>query len=368
MSAEPWLSRLVPGHAPDGSPILSILGKRTYRFGPDQIAILDEDDPIDFFERDAHHGDPEQMEGPLRHETDLVAWKANTDVLVHGSAHAPRGKSARFFDAGIQVGDRKVAVRVFGPRRVDCRSGRIAFSDPEPVSTMPLRWDLAYGGTDPLSDPVQPIAYLRNPLGKGFVVSASRESLHGMALPNLEDPTDLLTPDRLLAGSAAKWREMPRPLCFSPVARHWHPRVERGGLPPSDALDQDAARQRLLRDHPGPKAAGSARIPPPTSINSPQFHNCAVDALQFGSLAGSESLLLAYLDADFPAFSFQLPGDRPLALLDLGEGTRAAKTVLHTVEIHKETHQLTMVWRGSFRYAGAQSLGSLDHMSFSVES
>ena len=36
------------------------------------------------------------------------------------------------------------------------------------------------------------LRYARNPMGRGFVLRASREAVDGRALPNIEDPADLL--------------------------------------------------------------------------------------------------------------------------------------------------------------------------------
>ena len=43
--------------------------------------------------------------------------------------------------------------------------------------------------------------------------------------PNLEDPDDPLTPERLVVGSFERWDEQPMPQGFGWFAKHWQPRI-----------------------------------------------------------------------------------------------------------------------------------------------
>lgn len=182
-----WLSRIAPGHAPDGSPILSVLGKRTYRFAPGKTAWIDEEQ-IDFVEADSFWNEPgHPARDALRVESDLVAYKPMTDVILIGKAHVPGGKKAAHLDVGIQVGNGRKIARVFGDRKAYVTATGIGFSDPAPFSEMPLDDSRAYGGRDAKSDPGTPYSYLKNPVGRGFTVKDHPQAVQDLALPNLED-------------------------------------------------------------------------------------------------------------------------------------------------------------------------------------
>jgi hypothetical protein len=72
---------VIPGQAPDGTPILSVLVKRSYRIQHNaRMSRLPEAHPL--VTADIHYGDP--LRGPVRFESDLVPWKLATDVVLNG--------------------------------------------------------------------------------------------------------------------------------------------------------------------------------------------------------------------------------------------------------------------------------------------
>lgn len=160
--------------------------------------------------------------------SDFWATKLQTDVAVRGSAYGPDGRSVRSRQIAVHVGDRSKFITVFGDRAVEWRSrGDIRFSAPAPFTEMPIVWSNAYGGWDPRTpldeDPTtietlarlemdHPGMYPRNPFGKGYVVVDA--PCEGIALPNLEDPAQLLTPETLVVGDPALWYRQPLPACF----------------------------------------------------------------------------------------------------------------------------------------------------------
>ena len=103
------------------------------------------------------------------------------------------------------------------------------------VDRVPLGHARAYGGADafalekhlnPLADlrhclpelpglaGHNPYVYPRNPAGVGFLLEPSREAIESLTLPNLEDPADRLTPERLLARRMDRWMAQPLPASF----------------------------------------------------------------------------------------------------------------------------------------------------------
>jgi hypothetical protein len=363
-----WLVRLVPGMAPDGGHILSVLAKNTYAIAHQQRAVEDLRNPLPWLEADVYWGTGNPATDPVREESDLVAHKPCADFILVGSAWAPRGKKARFFDAVLQVGNARKLVRVFGNRTVQLKTFGFEFSEPELFDTMPLHHGLAYGGTDSVSDPGNTYTYPRNPVGKGFVVKKEPKALHGLQLPNLEDPTQLLVPENLVLGRFQDWSRWPVPASFGPMGRNFQPRLDLAGLPPNDRDKQEWARQKSLASMPE-VGAGPESVPhDSTPLLNPLFFNGAPEGQKFPLLRGDETVRLGYMDPDFPLFEFQLPDDVPTPWMNVNdEGAEELQPVLQTVVVHKETNQVTLVWRGSAYYGGPQEMAQYSNLQFGVE-
>lgn len=177
-------------------------------------ALAEEQVPVLF--ADEHYGEPGSSS--VKYEMDTCLRKRGTDVVLVGSAR-PR-RTARRVDVGLQAGPLKKVVRVFGDRRWERSLGRWRLSDPEPFDEMPLVWERAFGGRDETHEnPRKHALDPRNPVGTGFVARRSPDRLEGLALPNLEDPNQLI----------GGWNDKPEPAGFGFTARHWQPRVGFGG-------------------------------------------------------------------------------------------------------------------------------------------
>jgi hypothetical protein len=363
-----WLSNIVPGNAPDGAAILSVLGKYTFTFSQGKQAVPDSNEQIPFYEFDQYYGNGNPQTAAIKHESDLVAFKPMKDMVVIGSACCPRGKRAYYLDVSVRVGAAVKTVRVFGNRRVQVTGMGFAFTDPEPFEQMPLDYSLAYGGTDTNSDPGITYVYLKNPIGKGFVVRNKPKALQDLELPNLEDPQKLLSMQNLVLHRFEKWKQSPEPAAMGYIGRNTYPRYTLSGLPPDAHQENEAARQLQMQQMPEIGSGASSQPPPSTPLLNAQFFNGAPPGLQFPYLAGNEQIALIYMDPDWPKFNFQLPDMRPTAWIDVGEGPEEMQMVLHTIEILKPTNQLTMVWRGSTYYEGPESMAEFEQFDFGVKS
>ncbi len=360
-----WLSRVVPGYGPDGSPILSVLAKRTYRFANGKPAAIDAEEQIPFLEADEYWGQGQPEHDPVRLESDVVAYKPMTDVIFIGKAHAPKGKQAYYLDVGIQVGTARQLVRVIGDRKAYVTGSGLAFTEPEPFAEMPLDAGRAYGGKDEKSDEGIVYVYPKNPVGKGFTVKNHPKAVQDLALPNLEDPRKLLTPQNLALGRFDRWKEWPDPVGLGCRGKQSYPRYTLSGLPPEQWPEADTAARRAVKQAPEMGTRPSAQSAGPPRLN-PAFYNAAVPGLCFPPLRGDEAVKLAYLDPEAPQFSFALPGERPRAWLDVGEGPEDMHMALHTAVIYKETNQLTMVWRGFTRYQGLEAMKDFTLFEFGI--
>jgi hypothetical protein len=149
----------------------------------------------------------------LLYDTDVVAPKFTTDVLLNATAHAPGGRASTNFLVEARIGAIHKVIRVVGNRfwgygLLD------EHSEPEPVTQVPIVYERAYGGYDHTdADPRHHRLDTRNPVGRGLVAKISRRK--GQPLPNLEYPDGAL--DK--AGPAG----------FGPIDSFWSPRRELAG-------------------------------------------------------------------------------------------------------------------------------------------
>jgi len=156
--------------------------------------------------------------------TDFWPAKQSTDVAVLGSAFAPNGQPVRQMQAGIEIAGRSKQILVIGDRLVEwSRDGHPELGEAEPFLSMPMDIKRAYGGCDfrvpfdekdPRATGVTldcdyPGLYPRNPWGTGYLVMP--DPIDGMPLPNLEDPDDLLTDDRIITSNPENWYLQPMP-------------------------------------------------------------------------------------------------------------------------------------------------------------
>lgn len=267
--------------------------------------------------------------GSLLEESELVAFKPRADVVVVGQAHAPNGRPHTALTASIRLGRHGWALRVTGERRWLFPSRAVLVplpSDPEPFTAMPLRYERAFGGFDHRGRGWCP----ENPIGRGFRVEKSRETVHETLLPNLE------APDRLVRS----WDDRPPVAGFGLIRRDWQPRAALAGrrtdFDPVFGLpsDFDAA-----------------------------FFNAAHPDLQIPYPEGDERVELVHLTPD--GFRrFRLPGLRPEATLrrftdglarddapdDEPRPTASEPAPMHldTVVFFPDDGVFTLTWRASW--------------------
>jgi len=352
--------RQVSGTAPDGSNILSVLLKLTYTINEDEHlhrAPLQLQLVADVR---ADSQNPKLLEA----DTDLYPFKVATDVVVIG--HAYGYESPRRFVVVVRVGAAKKSIVVVGDRRCTLSSnGQIVISDPTPVQIMPLRYDRAYGGRDTaasakygnpydelrkyLGEPIKQLDlnvydYPRNLAGRGFIVETTREALEQLQLPNLEDPQDLLTVERLAAGSIGGWHRMPIPQGLAWVDPSWFPRIAYfGAVPDHDPFDGPIAE--VLR---GYAPADVLHVKPVVEKFDYRCANGASLGLQLPYLSGDEVIELENLHPMIPQLKFRLPGVHPKLWTDGRKGKlNETKAVIHTVLIEPDLNRLSIIWRGA---------------------
>jgi hypothetical protein len=352
---------VLPGQSPDGAYILSVLVKRTFDIVPNgECTPAGEDRAI--LPGDVFWDDP--MNSSVRYESDFIPFKVATDVVFDGLAHAPDGASTEECLASLQVGERRTTVAVIGDRVArHAGGGTPTFTDPVPFTTMELRYERAYGGTDVYSDPKVPYPYPRNPLGRGFAVRNTPRSVDGLPLPNVEDPSARLTPDGLCLGDYPQWETRPRPAGFAPIPKTWLPRALLAGIMPADRPVEQELRQvyaKLL-----PEDQRAAYLTHGLRDMDFRFFNGAPEGLVVPYLQGGEWIAAENLSAH-GRLQFQLPTAAPRIGLDVGDGIQEPDVVMHTVSIRMEEGQVDLVWCGAVPYRGPEWLPEMRRMDVHI--
>jgi len=349
---------VLPGQAPDGAYILSVLVKRTFDIVPnDECSLAEEDRPL--LAGDVFWDDP--MNSSVRFESDFVPFKPETDVVLNGAAFMPGGAAATSCQVSLQVGERFKSIRVIGDRVARyADSGTPVFTDPEPFTSMELRYERAYGGTDVYSDPKVVYPYPSNPLGRGFVVRNTPRSVDNLALPNLEDPlAPLLTPESLCLGDYAVWETRTAPVGFGWFRKTWLPRALLAGIMPGDRAVEQELRQAYAKllpaDQRGPYLKHGIQD------MDFRFFNGASAGFAMPYLVGGEWIGTENLTPD-GLLQFQLPTSIPRIGLDIGEGVQEPNVALQTVMIRLDEMQVDLVWRGAVPYRGPDWLPEMRKM------
>lgn len=347
----------------DGSLVGLVIAKATWVYGEDRILRLAEPpEPVLFVDILESGEDP--TESAVKFEADTALIKRECDLVVVGAAYAPNGEPARFFDVEVTFGSFRRALRIFGPRRAiyrgpsEPRQGGPPprFTEPEPVRRVPMSYRYAYGGVAryrlPNSDEVIEIPCPTNPFGKGYCVQNSPEGVDGLELPQIEDPSALLTPETLVReiGSPEK---VPWPAGFGFYGRGWYPRVAFAGVMPYE-MEKVKAQVReqakaLAPDKDQVTIEMLENFEPP--IMDVRFYQGAAPGMTIHYPRGDESVAIRNMTPS-GYVAFNLPGRRPLVRLDVGKGLEPVPMVLDTVVILPDEMRLMLTFRGRIALGG----------------
>lgn len=308
--------------------------KGTFALGRGELALADEQIPPSF--ADTYHDRTDASRSSVERPGDVHLAKPGTDVIVTGTAHAPGGRPTFRWACEVVVADgarplldhRLVAS---GPRRWERRAVRgWTISDPEPATSAPIRYELAYGGhvtrPDPRTGAAVTTVHRENPSGTGVFDEEALEPSSTPPAPRWElagHPVVAMNRDSPLAG-------------LGPVARMWAARLRYAGT-------YDDAWRRRVRDD-----AARGVVPDYAEDFDPRFFHCAHPALITPApLRGDEAFVLRGLCEASAELSFRLPAVRPRAeVLGRSGGWReVAPPPLETVHVDLDAGRVHAVWR-----------------------
>jgi len=348
---------------PRGGACLALVVARAYRIAPGRRASPLPDaipvSPTPTYVASSNEGAGERL---VEEAGGSAAGKPLTDVLVRGSARSLRGP-VPVVETGVRVGAARKAVRAVGDRRIAVTAAGLSFSSPAPFTAMPLLWDHAYGGRDQHAErlfekderraslggrrelaPLEPkVTYPRNAAGRGYALDIDRGRLDGTLAPNLEDPTDPVTPDRLLSATTVDWIDRPVAACYEPIDVFTFPRAA-FFIPPAFDPPQRPVHElstgAILRED-------LERPFDPRNLGNPRMLNAAPAGLAVCRLEGAERVSLWNMHARHELLEFDLPDDRPKLVLEPpGVAPRELSPLLQTVLVEPELDRVTLTWAG----------------------
>jgi hypothetical protein len=190
-------------------------------------------------------------------------------------------------------------------------------SDPQPFVKMPLKYELAFGGTDlEPKNPDAPDYEPRNPIGVGLAPKGSKGSLEGKPLPNIEDP------EHLIKGAG----DRPAPAGLGPICPHWAPRKNYAGT-----YDEAWTKNRapyLPKDF------------------DPRFLNSAhPDLIAPSYLEGGEPVEMSGVLPRGAQLSFELPMCDIEIVFELDGKQHTKRPVLDTIVFEPDANRFSMIWR-----------------------
>ncbi|WP_044281905.1 DUF2169 family type VI secretion system accessory protein [Myxococcus stipitatus] len=259
-----------------------------------------------------HWGDPGKSS--IRFETDFVLMKPGTDVLVNGTAHAPKGKAVAAVPIRVRVSTIDKTLIVSGVSVFYQGAFDLKVTKPFPFVSMPIRYEQAYGGSDTTSpDPKEHRADMRNPIGVGFATRSAH--LADKPAPSVLYP----------AGDARK----NGPAGYGAIPTHWSPRRELGGTYDEHWL----TKQKPLL---------------PTDWTEECLLCAPVDQRVAGHLHGGESVELVHMTPS-GVLRFALPKVFLSFATHFGRKVEEHRSKLVTVIVEPDEARVLLVWQTTLK-------------------
>ncbi len=281
---------------------LTIALKARFAFRHDSMMVVTS--PVPLATRDVHIDDDPTRS--LIEASDMVPYRERADVWLTGRAYAPAGRPVAvsvvrlaIYRHGQALLDK--ALHVYGERKA-------SDVEPKPFESLPITYELAYGG----------VGFDDNPVGVG-------------------------ADERAIAPSIVHPEDAERVGGFGPISRYW--KLRRGQL-------STRTRRRLEGDIPD--------VPP--SFDWSYFQAAPVDQ-RLSYLSGDEWLVLDGMHPTMLRVQTRLPKVRAVARVMPLEPTTAGGDAIamvgDTLAIDAEAQTCTVTWRGTVTLAHEGALEQL---------
>ena len=304
-----------------------------------------------------HNIHDETLKPRFKEGTDYWPWKQSTDFVVRGSAFAPDGSPTRSMAVSARIGNHRKQIRVSGRRVVEWAGGEVAWvPPPEPFLEMPLTYANAYGGIDFRVGPWEPGRHHgwgaevdhpglnpRNPFGKGYVVLPG--DVPGTEMPNLEDPSQLLTAENLVTRDPKSWYRQPLPWCFDWVHVMTFPRYIffHAGVDAWFPGPEDERMPEVQRGY-CPANYRTLMAERTTEYVHPRFHQEGSYGFVLDGIGGGESVSLKGMHPAEPTLRFELPAPLRTLEFDLEGKLQTVKPRIHQIVCRPAEKIVTMTY------------------------
>jgi len=295
----------------DGEPLQTVVVRASFdivpgailRPSPEQQAVVTADE---------YYGKPNVSS--IRYPNDLAPYKPNADIIINATAECPYGNPAEVWPVRVKVGQLTKSFLVTGPR--SWRKGLFGWKlgDLEPCSSVPIRYEYAYGGECEQESDHK--LWERNPIGCGF---GSPRNVDGDRLPapqivSQNAPIDRISEEGVTEGLGA-------------TAPAWLPRRDFAG-DFGDGENWAKARAPLM----------------PDDFKYDFFNAAHPDLIYDGFLQGGESVRLEGIKAE--KLEFELPiFEFAMVITDKASFEYGSFGLLDTLHIDSEEMKSYMVWR-----------------------
>lgn len=310
------------GLDPDGRERLVVVAKGTFTIpAMDGGSCMPHPEPAPLIEADVFADEP-GLSAPLA-ESDYAPFKPKCDVLLNGSAYAPKGRQAHRIVVSLKVGSLAKSIHVVGDRIWKKRwfltwLCGLKPSSPQPFTSLSLTYDKAFGGADCAhKNPKQHRVCEANPIGRSFFFKSKNELIKGSPLPNLEDPK-----------CSIKQPRKPYPsVGFGIVGRNWLPRRAKAGTYDEAWMKEQFPFLPLDFD--------------------PAYHQAAPPDQQCEYLKGGEEVVLINLTPQ-EQIRFKLPIQEVPVVFFLRDGSKVeTHAVLDTLLLEPDLERFMLTWRTS---------------------
>lgn len=252
-------------------------------------------------------------------ESDLAPHKPRCDILIHANAHTENKKRETELIIGFQLGTCDKKILVTGNRVWKKGLLGVTPSKPEPFTTMPIHYGLAFGGQWSDENTATPLCYAENPIGRGFAKGRYVKQLIETLLPNLNEP---LNP-------VENYSKNYRPMSFGPIGRSWQPRLAYAGT-----YDEH------WKENVFPL--------PPADLHEIYYQSAPADQ-QIDYPKGGEIISLWNLHPIRPLIQFPLPNlNLPVQLICQRGIEHSLASKVDTLVIDVTTEKFFITWRSRF--------------------
>ncbi len=305
--------------SPKGARLGNLLIKAQFNVSIDSLgkAMVSGGIPAQLLAQDVFFGEPNKSS--VRMESDFSPLKPTTDVTANVTAYAPNQQPSSKWEAGIHLeGLPPAMLNIYGPRCWERVLMVPVYSEAEPCTCVPIRFENAFGGHCNESDTVSEF----NPIGKGMLPVG--ETLNRQSVHQLEWVDEVL--------EESKARKPQPPAGFGVHHRSWQPRLCLAGTYDQKWLDNhhpllptDFDRRHYL--------AGSERLRPKKFLK------------------GGESIRFFNLDPLYSTVTLKVPEHNFLWEVQMENGDKGVGRC-HLDSLHFDMENgvdggvITVTWKG----------------------